>query len=136
MKKVNLKVTLQNNDNRGSVFSGDYNKREVFLIAEIKKGHGRGGHYHNKIVHHHVLIGKIVYKEIPLTKNGAKKKNYKEMKKILNAGDVVKTPAHAAHLLIALQDSIIFESSDEHKKTHNYQPYRERIKIESTPKSN
>lgn len=129
MKKIDLKVILESFDHRGAVYRGDYYKKEHFLLAEIKKGKRRGGHYHNKRVHHHVLSGKIIYKEIPLTKKGNHKKNYKEIKRIMKNGDIVKTPAYAAHLLIAIEDSIIFETSDENKTTINYQKYRDQIEI-------
>jgi quercetin dioxygenase-like cupin family protein len=129
MKKIDLKVILESFDHRGAVYRGDYYKKEHFLLAEIKKGEKRGGHYHNKKVHHHVLSGKIIYKEIPLTKKGNHKKNYKEIKRIMKNGDIVKTPAYAAHLLIAIEDSIIFETSDENKTTINYQKYRDQIEI-------
>jgi quercetin dioxygenase-like cupin family protein len=129
MKKIDLKIILESFDHRGAVYRGDYYKKEHFLLAEIKKGKRRGGHYHNKRVHHHVLSGKIIYKEIPLTKKGNHKKNYKEIKRIIKNGEIIKTPAYAAHLLIAIEDSIIFETSDENKTTINYQKYRDQIEI-------
>ena len=129
MNKRKLDILLENNDNRGSVFRGNYYEKEIFLIAEIKKGMIRGGHYHNKTVYHHVLNGKIIYKEIQLTKKGNHKKNNKEIKKNMKSGDVVKTPKYAAHILIAKEDSIVFETSDVNKETINYQKYRNQIKI-------
>ena len=128
MKKIDLSIILENNDERGVVYRGDYYKKEHFLLAEIKKGKRRGGHYHNKRVHHHVLTGKIIYKEILLTKKGNHKNKSKEIKKIIKNGDIIKTPAYAAHLLIAIEDSIVFETSDENKTTVNYQKYRNQIK--------
>ena len=128
MKKMDLKVILENFDHRGAVYRGDYYKKEHFLLAEIKKGKRRGGHYHNKRVHHHVLTGKIIYKEILLTKKGNHKNKSKEIKKIIKNGNIIKTPAYAAHLLIAIEDSIVFETSDENKTTVNYQKYRNQIK--------
>ena len=130
MKKIDLKIILESFDHRGAVYRGDYYKKEHFLLAEIKKGKRRGGHYHNKKVHHHVLSGKIIYKEILLTRKGNNKKNSKEIKRIIKSGDIVKTPAYAAHLLIALKDSVIFETSDENKITTNYQKYRNQIQID------
>ena len=130
MKKMDLNIILENNDERGAVYRGDYHKKEHFLLAEIKKGKRRGGHYHNKKVHHHVLSGKIIYKEILLTRKGNNKKNSKEIKRIIKSGDIVKTPAYAAHLLIALKDSVIFETSDENKITTNYQKYRNQIQMD------
>lgn len=129
MKKPDLRIILENIDDRGVVYRGDYFKKEYFLLAEIKKMEIRGGHYHNKKVHHHILSGKIIYKEIQLTKKGNNKKNSKEIKKILKSGDIVKTPSYAAHLLIAIEDSIIFETSDENKITINYQKYRNQIQL-------
>ena len=129
MKKIDLEIILENYDKRGVVFRGDHYKKEIFLLTETKKGECRGGHYHNKTVHHHILSGQIMYKEIALTKKGNHKKNYKEIKKIIHSGQVVYTPAYAAHLIIALEDTIIFETSDKNKKTITYQQYRDQIKI-------
>ena len=70
MTKADFGIFLENYDKRGSIFRGDYKKKEIFLITEIKKGETRGGHYHTTIVNHHVLRGKIMYKEIRLTKKG------------------------------------------------------------------
>ena len=76
MSKTDLGIFLENFDKRGSVFRGDFKKKEIFLITEVKKGKSRGGHYHTNVVNHHVLYGKIMYKEIRLTKNGKVKKNF------------------------------------------------------------
>ena len=46
----------------------------------------------------------------------------------LRSGKVIITPAHAAHLITALEDSIIFEASGGKKKTIIYKPYRIQIK--------
>ena len=46
MKKTDFGIFLENFDKRGSIFRGDYKKKEIFLITEIKKGQSRGGHYH------------------------------------------------------------------------------------------
>ena len=128
MKKTDLGIFLENFDKRGSIFRGDYKKKEIFLITEIKKGQSRGGHYHTNVVNHHVLRGKIIYKEIRLTKNGKIKKNQKESKKIVSGGKVITTPPYAAHIFIGLENSIIFEASGGKKKSITYQPYREQIR--------
>ncbi len=129
MKKIDLNIILENSDDRGVVFRGEHYKKEIFLIAEIKKGKIRGGHYHNEAINHHVLSGKIIYKEILLTKKGNIKKNSSEIKKIVYSGNVVYTPSYAAHLLIAVEDSVIFETSDKNKETIRYDPYRNHIKM-------
>ena len=128
MKKTDLGIFLENFDKRGSIFRGDFKKKEIFLITEIKKGQSRGGHYHTNVVNHHVLRGKIMYKEIRLTKNGRIKKNQKESKKIVSGGKVIITPPYAAHIFIGLENSIIFEASGGKKKSITYQPYREQIR--------
>jgi len=130
MKKIDLNIILENNDERGAVYRGDYYKKEHFLLAEIKKGKRRGGHYHNKRVHHHILSGKIIYKETLLTKKGNDIQKSKETKKIVKKGDIIITPAYAAHLLIAIESSIVFETSDENKMTINYQKYRNQIETD------
>ena len=128
MKKTDFGIFLENFDKRGSIFRGDFKKKEIFLITEIKKGQSRGGHYHTNVVNHHVLRGKIMYKEIRLTKNGRIKKNQKESKKIVSGGKVITTPPYAAHIFIGLENSIIFEASGGKKKSITYQPYREQIR--------
>jgi len=128
MTKNDLGIFLENFDNRGSIFRGDLKKKEIFLITEIKKGQSRGGHYHTNTVNHHVLRGKIMYKEIRLTKNGKIKKNQKETKKIVSGGKVITTPPYAAHIFLGLENSIIFEASGGKKKSITYQPYREQIR--------
>ena len=128
MKKTDFGIFLENFDKRGSIFRGDYKKKEIFLITEIKKGQSRGGHYHTNVVNHHVLRGKIMYKEIRLTKNGKIKKNQKESKKIVKGGKVITTPPYAAHVFHGLENSIIFEASGGKKKSITYQPYREQIR--------
>ena len=128
MKKTDFGIFLENFDKRGSIFRGDYKKKEIFLITEIKKGQSRGGHYHTNVVNHHVLRGKIMYKEIRLTKNGKIKKNQKESKKIVSGGKVITPPPYAAHIFIGLENSIIFEASGGKKKSITYQPYREQIR--------
>ncbi len=37
MKKTDFGIFLENFDKRGSIFRGDYKKKEIFLITEIKK---------------------------------------------------------------------------------------------------
>ena len=128
MKKTDFGIFLENFDKRGSIYRGDYKKKEIFLITEIKKGQSRGGHYHTNVVNHHVLRGKIMYKEIRLTKNGKIKKNQKESKKIVSGGKVITTPPYAAHIFFGLENSIIFEASGGKKKSITYQPYREQIR--------
>tara|TARA_B110000263_G_C14919986_1_gene334340 strand:+ start:145 stop:537 length:393 start_codon:yes stop_codon:yes gene_type:complete len=128
MKKTDFGIFLENFDKRGSIFRGDFKKKEIFLITEIKKGQSRGGHYHTNVVNHHVLRGKIMYKEIRLTKNGKIKKNQKDSKKIVKGGNVITTPPYAAHIFFGLENSIIFEASGGKKKSITYQPYREQIR--------
>ena len=60
---------------------------------------------------------------------------YKEVKKIVSGGKVIITPVYAAHLIIALEDSIIFEASGGKKKTIIYQPYRIQIKNNKSSKN-
>jgi|TARA_B100000678_G_scaffold169532_1_gene141393 dTDP-4-dehydrorhamnose 3,5-epimerase-like enzyme len=127
MSKTDLGIFLENFDKRGSVFRGDFKKKEIFLITEVKKGKSRGGHYHTNVVNHHVLYGKIMYKEIRLTKNGKVKKNFKEIRKIVSGGKVITTPAYASHIFFGLENSIVFETSGGNKKSITYQPYREQI---------
>jgi hypothetical protein len=126
MKKASLTTKVENNDSRGTVLSGKLNGKERFLIAEIKKGKKRGGHYHNVDTYHFALVGKIRYLEKQLGKKG-EELNKKETKKTLPECTGVVTPAYSAHLLEALEDSVIIEPSGKGKTTTTYLPYRKLI---------
>jgi len=39
-----LDIKLENYDEKGAIFRGDYKKKEIFLITEIKKGETRDMH--------------------------------------------------------------------------------------------
>ena len=126
MDSVNIRTI--SNDNRGVMLSGEVNGQEKFLIVEIKKDQKRGGHYHDIETFHFVLVGKITYREKYVGKNGNPTED-KELQKILRMGEGVKTPAYAAHLLEAVEDSVIVEGpSGTARITTSYDQYRNLIK--------
>ena len=127
MNMKDFEISLENKDKRGSVYCGKMNGEEQFLVAEIKKGSKRGGHYHNIDTFHFVLIGNIKYFETQLEPNGEKSKNQNEIKKSVRGGTLIPTPAYAAHMVEAIEDSIIIEPAPKEKRTIDFIPYRKLV---------
>src|SRR3989338_1003998 len=112
-------------DVRGKILFLLYNGTKSLNIAEIKKGFARGGHYHPYEQYHVILSGKVEYREESLDTK-------KEQNRIINGPEIIKVPPNTAHLLIALEDTLFFESFDKDYIATNYPKYRkiveERIK--------
>src|SRR3989338_10502436 len=112
-------------DVRGKILFLSYGTKSL-NIAEIKKGFARGGHYHPYEQYHVILSGKVDYREESLDTK-------KEQIRIVNGPEIFKVPPNAAHLLIALDDTLFFESFDKDYIATNYPKYRkiveERMKI-------
>ena len=113
-------------DVRGKILFLLYNGTKSLNIAEIKKGFARGGHYHPYEQYHVILSGKVEYREESLDTK-------KEQNRIINGPEIIKVPPNTAHLLIALEDTLFFESFDKDYIATNYPKYRkiveERMKI-------
>ena len=124
MNNSNLIIEPIKGDERGSIFCGKVNGLEQFLITEIKKGKKRGGHYHNVDTFHFVLVGSVKYNEKYLDSSGMEISNKKEVEKVVSQGTLILTPANAAHLVEALEDSVIIEPIFKEKLTYDYSPYR------------
>jgi hypothetical protein len=125
LSKPDLNITLQDSDSRGAIYRADICEQERFLIIEIKKGKARGGHYHNIHTFHFVLLGSIEYYERCLTTKGEEKQGLKDRKTKFHTGEAIPTPAYAAHMLVALEDSIVIEPSGQGKLTFPYARFRE-----------
>lgn len=95
---------------------------DKFLLIEIKKNKMRGGHFHNIDTYHFVLLGKVEYHEVPTHQDSSH--DVVEQVQIIDAGNVIHTPAFAAHMIRAIDYSIIVEPTDKAKETINFQPYR------------
>jgi len=104
-------------DVRGKILFLLYNGTKSLNIAEIKKGFARGGHYHPYEQYHVILSGKVEYREESLDPK-------KEQIRIINAPEIIKVPPNTAHLLIALEDTLFFESFDKDYIATNYPKYR------------
>ena len=104
-------------DVRGKILFLLYNGTKSLNIAEIKKGFARGGHYHPYEQYHVILSGKVEYREESLDTK-------KEQNRIINDPEIIKVPPNTAHLLIALEDTLFFESFDKDYIATNYPKYR------------
>jgi len=103
-------------DERGKMFFLKYGKFKINII-EIKKGFARGGHYHKYEQDHVVLCGKIKYKIEDISTK-------QEQTKTISKNEIIHIKSNMAHVLIALEDSIIVESFKEGYKVFNYLKYR------------
>jgi len=113
-------------DVRGKILFMSYDGKKSLNIAEIKKGFARGGHYHPYEQYHVILSGKIEYREENLDTK-------KEQIRVIDAPEILKVPPNTAHLLIALEDTLFFESFDKDYIATDYPKYRkiveQRMKI-------
>ena len=104
-------------DVRGKILFLLYNGTKSLNIAEIKKGFARGGHYHPYEQYHVILSGKVEYRDENLDTK-------KEQNRIIDGPEIFKVPPNTAHLLIALEDTLFFESFDKDYIATNYPKYR------------
>ena len=104
-------------DVRGKILFLSYDGKKSLNIAEIKKGFARGGHYHPYEQYHVILSGKVEYREESLDTK-------KEQIRIVNGLEILKVQPNIAHLLIALEDTLFFESFDKDYIATNYPKYR------------
>ena len=123
---MNVVITLDNNmkkltyekkieDRRGKILFLSYGNNKINLI-EIRKSFARGGHFHKSTTSHFLIKGKIELHEENI--------NTKQEKiSIIEAPFILVVPSNHAHLLIALEDSLFFESFGEYEAT-NFPKYR------------
>ncbi len=104
-------------DVRGKILFLAYDGKKSLNIAEIKKGFARGGHYHPYAQYHVILSGKIEYREEDVATK-------KEQIRIINGPEIIQVPPNTAHLLIALEDTLFFESFDQDYVATIYPKYR------------
>lgn len=108
-------------DPRGKILFMSYDGKKSLNIAEIKKGFARGGHYHPYEQYHVILSGKIEYREENLDTK-------KEQIHIIKGPEIIQVPPNTAHLLIALEDTLFFESFAQNYVATDYPKYRKIVK--------
>ena len=108
-------------DVRGKILFMSYDSKKSLNIAEIKKGFARGGHCHPYEQYHVILSGKIEYREENLDTK-------KEQIRIIKGPEILQVPPNTAHLLIALEDTLFFESFEQDYIATDYPKYRKIVK--------
>lgn len=104
-------------DVRGKILFMKYGDNKSLNLAEIKKGFARGGHYHPYEQFHVIVSGKVEYREEDI-------KTKKETIQIITGPKIFSVPKNTAHLLIALEDTLFFESFDGKYIATDYPKYR------------
>lgn len=121
-----IKVTPFHQDERGrmSYLLDEELKIVNALLITSKKGSIRANHYHKSDSHYCYLIsGKMEYYEQSL------KKGAKIEKAIIEAGEVVYTPAKKIHAMKFLQDSVFIALTTESRQQEKYEKDLVRIKL-------
>ena len=113
---LNLQLEKVFEDSRGKIIFLSGHQKKINII-EIKKGFARAGHYHKVSSTHHVISGKIEYRQEDIETG-------KEKIQQVQAPATIFIPKNIAHLLIALEDSIFFESFDKEYEATYYPKYR------------
>jgi len=112
---LELEKTVE--DPRGKLLVFRLGKVQINLI-EIRKGFSRGGHFHKTDTSHHVLVGKVKYRQEDPSGEGT------EMVQTFSAPCEIKVPAGAAHMITALEDTVMIEVFGEKYEATEYQKYR------------
>ncbi|NDB32077.1 MAG: hypothetical protein EB150_01820 [Nitrososphaeria archaeon] len=107
-------------DVRGTILFLKYKEKSINIV-QIKKGFARGGHYHNFPSVHHLISGVIQYHETDIQTN-------QETIKTISAPAIISVPPMAAHLLIALEDTIFAEEFGNDYSATEYPRYRDTVK--------
>lgn len=113
---MELEYEKEATDARGKIVFLAYGEKKVNIV-EIKKGFSRGGHYHEFETTHHILGGKIQYKEKDLNSN-------KENTQVITAPATITVPAMTAHLLTAIEDTLFVEVFGNDYNATDYPEYR------------
>lgn len=123
---MNLRFEKEIGDARGKILFMSYGTEKINLV-EIKKGFARGGHYHKTAQYHFIISGKSEYREENVNTG-------QEQIKIITVPTIIHVPAETAHLLIAIEDTLFFETSNKELEATIYPKYRkiveERMKAE------
>ena len=96
----------------------------TILFITSKAGSVRSNHYHKKDLHYCYLIsGKAEWYERAVDGNGELEKE------ILNAGDMVCTPANTVHAVRFLEDTVFLTFSTQPRNQADYEKDTVRMKL-------
>lgn len=112
---LELEKTVE--DPRGKLLVFRLGKTQINVI-EIREGFSRGGHFHKTDTSHHILAGRVEYRQEDSSGNGS------ETVQTFGAPCEIKVPAMAAHMITALEDSLLVEVFGEEYEATNYPKYR------------
>lgn len=105
-------------DPRGKMFVFRMGEAEINVI-EIKKGFSRGGHFHSTDTSLHVFAGKVEYREEDPSGKGP------ERVEVFSAPCRIDVPANMAHMMTAVEDSVMVEVVEGEYDATNYPKYRD-----------
>lgn len=115
-----LQFEKEATDVRGTILFLKYEEKSINIV-QIKKGFARGGHYHNFPSVHHLISGVIEYHETNIKTN-------QETIKIISSPATILVPPMAAHLLIALEDTVFAEEFGNDYSATEYPKYRDIVR--------
>ena len=114
---MELEFEKEASDVRGAILFLKYGQKSLNVV-QIKKGFARGGHYHTFESTHHMLSGVIEYREKNIETG-------QETIRMISGPAIITVPPMAAHLLIALEDTLFVEAFEKNYSATNYEPYRQ-----------
>ena len=103
-------------DVRGTSIFLSHNGKQVNLL-EIRKGFSRGGHYHKFPTTHIVVLGKVEYRGKDIVIGH-------ERIQVYSLNEIINVPANEAHILTAVEDSLLFEIFEKDYEATNFPEYR------------
>ena len=105
-------------DARGKILVFRLGSSQINMIM-TKKGFSRGGHFHKTDTSHELVSGRIEYREEdPISGSG-------EKVEIFDAPAIISVAAGMAHIVTALEDSVMVEMFDDGYEATNYPKYRQ-----------
>lgn len=114
----NMMLKKVHEDIRGAIYAINFHGKD-YEIFEMVKGSVRGGHYHRSDTILILLHGRVLYREMKPEEPSS------EHQVILEQGETFRTPARFAHIVTALEDSLIVEIRKGGYEVMNYPAYRE-----------
>jgi len=115
-------------DERGSIshlLTNKAKKIKSVLLITCKKDSVRANHYHKRDIHYvYMLKGRMKYYHLDVKEKQSKKKSV-----IVNAGELIYTPAKVAHSMKFLEDSTFLALSTEPRNQGTYEKDTIKIKL-------
>ncbi len=112
---MNLSIEKEVEDARGKIIFLSNGDKKIHMV-EIKKGFARAGHFHKFPSIHILISGFIEYREKNILDE------HEQIKKI-KAPAIIKTPPNLAHLLIALEETLLIEIFEQSYEATIYEKY-------------